>query len=120
MPRSAPERDVFVADMARVPAPRREVLAATDPYSAQERVLLALEAIEHVALHTAEMEQQLTDFVRDSHVSATGVVFVPEEFEDAPRTEFNALTDNRENAVSTLRSLVARLRKEIGADADHR
>ena len=118
--RPASEQDLFVSDSARIRSPKREVLAATEPYSARERVACALDAIEHVATHAAEMEAELTAFARGSRLSSKEVVFVPDEFEDAPRTGFGALTRERADAVANLRRLLSQLREEVGSHGDHR
>lgn len=96
---------------------RRERLAATEEYSAEERLSLVLEAIENAVVHTAEIQDQVLQFVQDQS-SIDQVRFEPDAFEEAQAFTLSA-DDRRRPQVEMLREALARLRMEVRPDADH-
>lgn len=118
-PRATPMSNLFVEEVSPARPPRRERLPATEPYSPDERLALALDALEGAVLHTADMEREVISFFRSEIVSPTGVAFEPEEFEDTPRFEIETFSESRNNALAKLREVIVTLRREIQPGADH-
>ena len=81
-PRSTPLSGRFAEEISQPRPPRRERLAATEPYSPGERLALALDALERAVVHTADMEEEVVKFFAAERPVAPRVTFEPEEFED--------------------------------------
>jgi hypothetical protein len=98
---------------------RRERLAATEPYSAAERLSLALDAVEHAVVETAEIEREVVQFFGTDSKGAKRVIFRPEEFEEVSGFELHAIPRRRLEALTKLRQSVATLRREIARRGNH-
>jgi len=118
-PRPAPMFDRFAEEITQARPPRRERLAATEPYSAEERVALALDALQRAVIQTADFEEEVAKFFHSAGKTPTRVAFEPEEFEDAQRLEIATLPAPRRNSVERLRQLVNSLRRELPPNANH-
>lgn len=117
-PRAAPTLDRFADEITETRRPRRERLAATEPYSAEERLALALDALERAVIHTADMELEVTKFFHSGAKTPPLVTFEPEEFEDAQRHEIVSPPASRRSGVDGLRDILGTLRREL-SNASH-
>jgi len=118
-PRQATMLERFAEELPEPRRTRRERLAATEPYSASERLSLALDAVEHAVVETAEIEGEVIQFFGTDSKGAGRVIFRPEEFEEAPGFELRALPRRRLDALAKLRQSVATLRGEIARRGNH-
>jgi hypothetical protein len=118
-PRSAPVSDLFAGEVSQPRRQRRERLAATEPYSASERLRLALEAIERAVIQTVEVQREVVEFFDSEGIAGTGVAFEPEQFDETARFEIRALPQSRMDALTQLRSAINALRSEVAQHGDH-
>lgn len=119
-PRPVNVPDRFAAESSQPPRRRRERLAATEPYSAEERLQLVLDAIDRAVIQTADMEQEVLKFFNVERQTAARVAFEPEQFEDASSLELGPLTVTRSEALGRLRQVVTTMRGELGVHANQR
>lgn len=118
-PRPTPVSWRFAEELPPPRSRRRERLAATEPYSPEERLGLALDALERAVIQTADMEEEIVKFFATERPTPSRVAFQPEEFEDARPLELGAHDTSRRTALGRLRQVLAVLRTELGSDADH-
>lgn len=92
---------------------RRETLAATEEYTEDERLEIALQAVERALVHSAAMEKELVSFYRSSPDSPSKVSFEPAEFDESERLVVEIIPDDRRSAIEKLESVLSKLRSEI-------
>jgi hypothetical protein len=110
----------FAEELPQLARARRERLAATEPYSAGERLTLAVDALERAVIHVADLERELVKFfVGRGDDTDARVVFEPEEFEEAQPVVLELLLDGRQEALERLRSVIAEVQREASLDANH-
>lgn len=93
---------------------RRQRLAATEEYSADERLELIIKAIESAVIHTAAIEAELAEFFASQADGLTPARFEPEEFDESARLEVERPSADRQASIGRLQNALSRLRREVG------
>ena len=118
-PRPAPISGLFAEEVSQPRGSRRERLAATEPYSSQERLALALDALERAVVHTADMEEEVAKFFATERTALRRVAFEPEQFDDSRALELQPLETSRRAGLVRLLQALAALRDGLSSDARH-
>ena len=118
-PRPAAVTGLFADELSQPRSPRRERLAATEPYSPKERLGLALDALERAVIQTGDMEEEVMKFFATERQTPPQVIFQPEEFEDARPLVIGSPDQARRAALGRLRQALVTLRMELASHGDH-
>ena len=109
-----PYADTTAVLLAEKPlAGRRQALTSTEEYTEDERLEIALQAIEIALVHSAAMEKELVNFYNSSPDFPSKVSFEPDEFDESKRLVVEIIPDNRRSAIEKLESVLSKLRSEI-------
>ena len=93
-----------------------QILISTEEYSAEERLEIAVDAIEAAVVHTAKIEEHLVKFVEEELESEHPLSFAPDQFDDSEPREVIRPSAEREQAVREVMKALARLRSEVAND----
>jgi hypothetical protein len=91
---------------------RRQRLASTEPYTDQERLAIAVNAISKAIVQVSEMQTEVVHFFLSESDGQPTIIFEPDEFDESSRLVLETPPTNRKVAVRGLEEVLTKLRTE--------
>ena len=82
----------------------------TRPYSAEECLDIAIDALEAITAQTTEIEKHIVDFFEEQPGSSFEVRFDPDELDRSADLAFSRPSDSRIEAVEEMKGLISKIR----------
>lgn len=98
---SAPERP---------PRTSRKRGLTTEPYSAEERLDIAIDALEAIAVQTTEIENHLADFLEKETGGPAIIRFEPDELDRSDASTVSRPSSSRTQNLKDMKSLISKIR----------
>ena len=90
---------------------RRQKLTGSEDYSDDEKLEIAITAIEAAIIHTAAMEESVLGFFTPAKDGVSKIVFEPDEYEETERLVIEVSTETRRKSIRQLEFAINKLRK---------
>jgi hypothetical protein len=107
------QRSIFEADREQTNRRSPTTFPITIEYSAQERLRLLIDAIEHAVVNTAAMEESFTSYFEAESPHLESIQFYSEDASLQPRIITRQSAAFRTEKASQLHKLLEELRKEV-------